>query len=158
VVSITVSIWVLYSITAFYSNVDRCPLICCPPILYRQCPSAACWCNGSQSVQPTGCEFDHRLGRSCVRSRLWASCSHPCASTPTVFGSKWSGKIRYLCLYHIPAMSTRPYAAALISGVTSPVAAGARNLYARTLASGHLPPEHLTVGNHHRLHLALTRT
>jgi len=43
-----------------------------------------CWRNGSASdLRSGGRELELRPGRGCVR-RLWASCSHPCASTLTV--------------------------------------------------------------------------
>jgi len=47
----------------------------------------AWWRNGRASdLRSRGREFDPRPGRGCVR-RLWASCSHPVASTLTLFVS-----------------------------------------------------------------------
>jgi len=52
----------------------------------RECVcGVAWWRNGRTSdLRSRGREFDPRPGRGCVR-RLWASCSHPIASTLTVF-------------------------------------------------------------------------
>ena len=64
----------------------------------------AWWRNGRASdLRSRGREFDPRPGRGCVR-RLWASCSHPVASTPTLFVSIYSRSTG--CL--LPFVAGRP--------------------------------------------------
>ena len=61
----------------------------------------AWWHNGRASdLRSSGREFDCRPARGCVR-RLWASCSHPTASTPTLFFSIYSRQTAYLCPFFL---------------------------------------------------------
>ena len=52
----------------------------------RECVCGVAWWRNGRALdlRSRGGEFDPRPGRGCVR-RLWASCSHPIASTLTVF-------------------------------------------------------------------------